>query len=184
MDLYENEAMQALTDCTLTENKCYPPLQEEADPKFVVAASDKKSLAAAAVETFDLKVLEGPWFVAAGWNPTFDCFPCSRHVFDYYKDYDDDGGDRLEATFSYRITRDDGSVFTRSGDKTITRSSSGKNRNGGQHQLRLRPDRMNYVDHWTILAYEPDEYVVVYYHGSNVAWKGYSGLNVYTRCVQ
>jgi hypothetical protein len=84
----------------------------------------------------------------------------------------------VEATFSYRIIRDDGTIFTRSGDKTLTPTA-----NGGQLELRLRPDRMDYVDDWTILAFEPNEYIVVYYHGGNVAWKGYGGLNVYTRCV-
>jgi hypothetical protein len=164
MDLYENEAMQALTDCALTDHQCYPP--SEADAKYPVISKDL------AMKDFDLRQFDGSWWVAAGWNPTFDCFPCAKHNFFYMDE------ELVEATFSYRIIRDDGTIFTRSGDKTLTPTA-----NGGQLELRLRPDRMDYVDDWTILAFEPNEYIVVYYHGGNVAWKGYGGLNVYTRCV-
>jgi violaxanthin de-epoxidase len=167
MDLYEDEAMQALTDCTLTEHACYPPLPPAND---YVPISDESL----EVKAFDLRTLQGRWYVAAGGNPAFDCFPCAQHEFRYN---DKDKPPRLEATFSYRIARDDGSVFTRRGDKLITQKG-----NNGKLELRLDPDRMKYRDDWTVLANEPDEdYVVVYYHGTNVAWDGYGGLNVYTR---
>lgn len=52
------------------------------------------AVGSADVESFDLKVLGGTWFVMAGWNPTFDCFPCSLREFEYHNE-----GGSLEATF-------------------------------------------------------------------------------------
>jgi violaxanthin de-epoxidase len=46
--------------------------------------------------------------------------------------------------------------------------------------LTLRPDLMNYKDDWVVLQSSP-EYIVLLYHGTNSAWEGYGGLNVYTR---
>jgi violaxanthin de-epoxidase len=46
--------------------------------------------------------------------------------------------------------------------------------------LTLRPDLMNYKDDWVVLQSSP-EYIVVLYRGTNSAWEGYGGLNVYTR---
>mmetsp|Transcript_33455 Transcript_33455/g.72393 ORF Transcript_33455/g.72393 Transcript_33455/m.72393 type:complete len:488 (+) Transcript_33455:39-1502(+) len=52
--------------------------------------------------------------------------------------------------------------------------------------LSLKPQIMNYADEWNVLASSSDPtsnngYMVVAYRGSNSAWKGYGGLNVYTR---
>jgi len=43
---------------------------------------------------------------------------------------------------------------------------------------------VGYEDEWLILGANldaPDPWFVVRYHGSNAAWAGYGGLNVYTR---
>jgi violaxanthin de-epoxidase len=82
----------------------------------------------------------------------------------------------MEATFRYRIQRNDGSFSTRVGDKKIRQAAA-----GGRLELKLQPDRMKYKDDWTVLTYEPNVYIVVHYHGTNAAWAGYGGLNVYTR---
>ena len=58
-----------------------------------------------------------------------------------------------------------------------------------QLALSTVPDYMMYEDKWTILsASDPEEdvddstsYMVVAYRGTNAAWNGYGGLNVYTR---
>ena len=191
MDLYENPPMEALTECTLTQHQCYPPMIS----KTTINKFPSIRLRHLGVDDFELKVLEGDWYVTAGGNPTFDTFPCAKHSFQFIidekKKEKDPSSEYLQAKFTYRITRDDGSVFTRSGGKRIayaTNNINNKNQQqvsksgrGGELELRLDPDRMNYVDDWTILSYMPNEYVVVYYHGTNVAWEGYGGLNVYTR---
>ena len=40
---------------------------------------------------------------------------------------------------------------------------------------------LHYQDDWFVLGMRPDEYVAVYYRGSNDAWDGYGGAVVYTR---
>ncbi len=50
--------------------------------------------------------------------------------------------------------------------------------------LTLEPDAMDYADDWVVLASSSDPdygYLVVAYRGSNAAWDGYGGLDVYTR---
>ncbi len=50
--------------------------------------------------------------------------------------------------------------------------------------LTLRPPSLNYKDDWTILSYSNDPsygYIVLAYQGTNAAWNGYGGLNIYTR---
>jgi len=42
-------------------------------------------------------------------------------------------------------------------------------------------DFLHYQDDWYILAEKKDEYVLVYYRGSNDAWDGYGGAVVYSR---
>jgi violaxanthin de-epoxidase len=46
--------------------------------------------------------------------------------------------------------------------------------------LTLKPELMNYKDDWVVLQSSP-EYIVLLYRGTNSAWEGYGGLNVYTR---
>jgi violaxanthin de-epoxidase len=162
MDLHENDVMRDLTACTLTKHRCYPPLP--ADPKYSIVSP------AIAVPKFDIRVFEGTWFVTAGWNRAFDCFDCQEHVFRLQDPT------TMAATFRYRIQRGDGSFFTRVGHKTIRQVAA-----GGRLELKLQPDQMKYKDDWTVLTYEPNIYIVVHYHGTNAAWAGYGGLNVYTR---
>lgn len=47
--------------------------------------------------------------------------------------------------------------------------------------LTLRPDMLKYQDDWIVLQSSPESYIVLLYRGTNSAWEGYGGLNVYTR---
>ena len=40
---------------------------------------------------------------------------------------------------------------------------------------------LHYKDDWYIIDYEPNDFVLVYYRGSNDAWDGYGGAFLYTR---
>lgn len=40
---------------------------------------------------------------------------------------------------------------------------------------------MHYKDDWYVIDSEPDDFVLVYYKGSNDAWDGYGGSFLYTR---
>jgi hypothetical protein len=145
-----------------------------------------------------------------------------------------------DATFSYRVKKNNGGFFTKNGDKRLTiidiiqddprgdigtstssytrtfnneiakgkqwgkdsfqqESSNNKLKNdkniktndeqqqqqqGLQLTLTLRPEKMNYKDEWTILSYSTNlnnAYIVLAYRGTNAAWDGYGGVNIYTR---
>ena len=61
---------------------------------------------------------------------------------------------------------------------------SGTKQDGRKLKLMLRPSKMNYVDDWTILSYSTEadkSFIVVAYRGTNSAWDGYGGVNVYSR---
>lgn len=49
------------------------------------------------------------------------------------------------------------------------------------HLINHDNDYLHYKDDWYVLDYEPDEFVLVYYKGSNDAWDGYGGSFLYTR---
>ena len=40
---------------------------------------------------------------------------------------------------------------------------------------------LHYQDDWYVLAFKEEEYVLVYYRGSNDAWDGYGGAVLYSR---
>jgi hypothetical protein len=49
------------------------------------------------------------------------------------------------------------------------------------HLINHDNDYLHYKDDWYILDYENDDFVLVYYKGSNDAWDGYGGAFLYTR---
>lgn len=248
MDLYENKLLNRFTECTITENKCYPPLPPDIRyPAF--RPSDRSSLWQTDLLLEDEsplpleKLLRGRWYVEAGLNPAFDCFDCQSHNFypptttpaatTVTSNIGDSKTIIADATFSYRIRLDDaerdGNTFawrTKTGDKRLTlesattvgtaddsalprrlrfdpakrwgiesfvsdstevSSSDQKERDvvvtskPRRLVLTLRPNMMNYRDEWVILAAQPDRFFIVAYSGTNAAWQGYGGMNVYTR---
>ena len=63
----------------------------------------------------------------------------------------------------------------------FSNNASRKHRLAPRLILSLRPDLMHYKDELVVLSSSPDEYIVLLYRGSNSAWDGYGGLNIYTR---
>ena len=49
------------------------------------------------------------------------------------------------------------------------------------HLINHDNEYLHYKDDWYVLDYEPDNFVLVYYRGSNDAWDGYGGSFLYTR---
>ena len=171
-DLFGGDAMNELTECSLTTYHCIPPLPP--DPKYAYPVAKELT-----TRKFDISLLRGKWYVAAGLNEAFDCFDCQEHYF--YQPSDPilrKSRMVADAAFSFRIKYDDGSWFTKTEYKRIISTDENF---PGFLQLILRPDRMNYMDQWNILTWNPDEYFVVQYRGRNAAWNGYGGVNVYTR---
>lgn len=51
-------------------------------------------------------------------------------------------------------------------------------------QLKLQPNQMKYKDDWIVLSYSTDPstpFIVVAYRGTNSAWNGYGGVNLYMK---
>lgn len=40
---------------------------------------------------------------------------------------------------------------------------------------------LHYEDDWYVTAWQPEQFVFIYYKGNNDAWRGYGGATVYTR---
>lgn len=175
MDLFENPEMKRFADCIMTDHQCLPALEGDVDE----LRSFERTLAAvtasppANVPAVD-RLLTGTWKVALGLNPTFDTFDCQVHTFDAK-------ANRVDAVFRYRVRRPDGTWFARAGGKILHQPDPSK----PYHlKLRLNPKYLAYEDDWLILGADDDSddpWFVVRYHGANAAWKGYGGLNVYTR---
>jgi violaxanthin de-epoxidase len=229
MDLYENTLLKRFTECSITENKCYPALP--ADIRYPAFDSSNR-LALWQPDLIESpsklqQLLRGRWYISAGLNPAFDCFQCQAH--DFYPPStkaappNNAGENRIiavvaDATFSYRVQQEDGLYRATAGDKrlaleTTADADSGNSASphlrfdpskrwgidsfvssdsnditttasttaGRRLVLTLRPSLMDYRDEWVVLASVPDRFFIVAYSGSNAAWEGYGGLNVYTR---
>lgn len=81
-------------------------------------------------------------------------------------------------------------LFERGKKWGIDSFSVGDERRDKQHTdgyrliLTLRPNAMDYKDEWSVLSYSNDKthgFIVLAYQGTNAAWEGYGGLNIYTR---
>lgn len=132
MDLYQSPVLDAFTDCTLTEKRCYPQLKADVRyPPFtnrdrtrlwqddlVAVASPKRQAAATASSSSSSsnallvqklrQLFDGRWYIAAGLNPTFDTFDCQTHDFVPNTNINisnnkKDGVVIADATFAYRV---------------------------------------------------------------------------------
>ena len=149
------------------------------------------------VPEFDTSMMEGRWYITAGLNPLFDTFDCqvttpsslslSLSVWrvppadpttsctqEHYFTAPEKG--RLYAKLKWRVKKPNGQFIERSDVQTFVQDEDKKG-------MLLNHDNefLHYQDDWFVLGMRPDEYVAVYYRGSNDAWDGYGGAVVYTR---
>lgn len=120
--------------------------------------------------SFDLNNFQGRWYITAGLNPLFDTFDCQEHYFAV------PSPGTLVGKINWRISKPNKDFIERSTMQTFVQDPS----NPAQLANHNNP-YLHYQDDWYILAFKPDEYVFIYYRGSNDAWKGYGGATVYTR---
>ncbi|KAJ8771662.1 hypothetical protein K2173_026839 [Erythroxylum novogranatense] len=164
-DLFENKVVDQFNECAVSRKKCVP--QKSDVGEFPVPDP------AVLVKSFNIADFNGKWFISSGLNPSFDTFDCQLHEFHTESD-------KLVGNLSWRIRTPDGGFLTRSATQRFVQDplQPGILSNHGNEYL-------HYQDDWYILSSKmenkPDDYVFVYYRGSNDAWDGYGGAVVYTR---
>ncbi|CAM6106969.1 unnamed protein product [Calypogeia fissa] len=164
-DLFENQVVDQFNDCAVSKKGCVPQKQDEG--RFPIPGPN------ALVQDFNVQDFTGKWYITSGLNKTFDTFDCQLHEFSA-------SPDTLTGKLTWRIATPDGGFFTRSAVQNFVQNEGqpGQLYNHGNEFL-------HYQDDWYILSSKiekgSDDYVFVYYRGSNDAWDGYGGAVVYTR---
>ncbi|XP_050384442.1 violaxanthin de-epoxidase, chloroplastic [Argentina anserina] len=164
-DLFENSVVDEFNECAVSRKKCVPMKSDVGE--FPVP--DPSAL----VQSFDMEKFNGKWFITSGLNPTFDAFDCQVHEF-----HTESG--RLVGNLSWRIRTPDGGFFTRT---AVQKFVQDQNQPGILYNH--DNDYLHYQDDWYILSSKienkPEDYIFVYYRGSNDAWDGYGGSVIYTK---
>ena len=124
----------------------------------------------AQVNRFDSSIWNGRWYISAGLNKAFDIFDCQVHFFT--SPYPG----KFYAKLFWRVNEPDGEYFTKNAVQRFLQDPKNP-----AHFINHDNEYLHYKDDWYILDYEPDNFVLVYYRGSNDAWDGYGGAFLYTR---
>lgn len=161
-DLFENEVVGVFNACAVSQKKCVPQKQDEG--LYPIPA--KESL----VKKFDTSIWNGRWYITAGLNKVFDIFDCQVHFFT--SPYPG----KFYAKLFWRVTEPDGEFFTKNAIQRFVQDPKNP-------AIMYNHDNeyLHYKDDWYIVDYEPNDFVLVYYRGSNDAWDGYGGAFLYTR---
>jgi violaxanthin de-epoxidase len=163
-DEFSNDVVAKFTDCAVSQKSCVPQRQD--DGTYPIPKPE------ALLQAFDVKDFTGEWYISAGLNKAFDCFDCQLHK------WSSPAPGKLVGDLQWRI-KDPiaGSNFvTRTTTQNFVQDKNqpGVLFNGGN-------DFLHYEDTWYLLGSKKDEYLVVYYRGSNDAWDGYGGATIYTK---
>lgn len=161
-DLFENDVVGKFNTCAVSSKKCVPQKEDEG----LYPEPAKESLA----KSFDTSLWNGRWYISAGLNPIFDTFDCQAHFFT------SPSPGKVYAKLFWRITEPDGEFFTKDAIQRFI-----QDKNNPAHLINHDNEYLHYKDDWYILDYEPDDFMLVYYRGSNDAWDGYGGGVLYTR---
>jgi violaxanthin de-epoxidase len=159
-DTFENEVVGRFNTCAVSQKKCVPQKQDEG----------LYPLPLSTVSSFDTSIWNGRWYISAGLNKIFDTFDCQVHFFT--SPYPG----KFYAKLFWRITEPDGEFFTKNAIQRFVQDP----KNPG-HLINHDNEYLHYKDDWYVLDYEPNDFVLVYYKGSNDAWDGYGGAFLYTR---
>merc|ERR1712166_3499 len=154
------------TNCAVTEKKCVPQRQD--DGSYPVPPDD------VLVQKFSTEMLQGDWYISAGFNKAFDVFDCQLHKFEAPSPR------KLVGNMQWRI-KDPVAATNFVTRYTVQTFDMDEKREG----ILYNHDNefLHYQDDWYILAAKDQKYVVVYYRGNNDAWDGYGGAVVYTKAA-
>merc|ERR1740138_1479667 len=163
-DEFSNDVVASFTKCAVSDTQCVP--QRPDDNTWPIPRED------ALVEKFSTEALEGAWYISAGLNKAFDTFDCQLHKFEAPTPT------KLVGNLQWRIKD------PIAGTNFVTRYTVQEFEQDKLQQGILYNhdnDFLHYQDDWYILAEKKNEYVLVYYRGSNDAWDGYGGAVVYSK---
>jgi violaxanthin de-epoxidase len=161
-DLFENDVVGVFNNCAVSQKKCVP---RKVDVGVYPLPSPESQ-----VKKFDTSIWNGRWYITAGLNKVFDTFDCQVHFFT------SPSPGTFFAKLFWRITEPDGEFFTKNAVQKFVQDKSNP-----AHLINHDNEYLHYKDDWYIIDYEPDDFVLVYYMGSNDAWDGYGGSFLYTR---
>ena len=161
-DLFENDVVGKFNTCAVSQKKCVP--QRANEGLYPLPAKD------AMVKAFDTRIWNGRWYISAGLNKVFDIFDCQVHFFT------SPSPGKFYAKLFWRITEPDGEFFTKNAVQKFLQDPDNP-----AHLINHDNEYLHYKDDWYILDYQEDDFVLVYYMGSNDAWDGYGGAFLYTR---
>jgi len=161
-DIFENDVVGVFNSCAVSQKKCVP--QKQDDGSYPLPATSSM------VKSFDTSIWNGRWYISAGLNKIFDIFDCQVHFFT------SPSPGKFYAKIFWRVSEPDGEFFTKD---TVQRFV--QDPRNPAHLLNHDNEYLHYKDDWYVIDYEKDQFVLVYYKGSNDAWDGYGGAFLYTR---
>jgi len=161
-DLYSDEAVGAFNTCAVTKNKCVSQIPDDGEIK--VPSPDKL------VQSLNTADMDGRWYIASGLNKLFDIFDCQVHYFTAPEP------GKFYAKLNWRVSRPNGQFYERSDVQTFEQDP-----NAPGILYNHDNEFLHYQDDWYIAAFDPNDYMFVYYRGSNDAWDGYGGAVIYSR---
>jgi hypothetical protein len=83
---------------------------------------------------------------------------------------------KMYAKLNWRVSRPNGQFYERSDIQTFEQDP-----NAPGILYNHDNEFLHYQDDWYIAAFDPNDYMFVYYRGSNDAWDGYGGAVIYSR---
>jgi violaxanthin de-epoxidase len=161
-NLFENDVVGVFNSCAVSQKKCVP---RKYTPDLFPLPNPSSM-----VKKLDTSIWNGRWYISAGLNKAFDTFDCQVHFFTSPEP------GTVFAKLFWRITEPDDEYFTRNAIQKFVQDP-----NEPGHLLNHDNEYLHYKDDWYVLDYEPNDFVLVYYRGSNDAWDGYGGAFLYTR---
>ena len=161
-DYFENDVVGTFNNCAVSQKKCVPQKQDEG--LYPIPPPE------AQVTKFDTSIWDGRWYISAGLNKAFDTFDCQVHFFT--SPYPG----KFYAKLFWRVNEPDGEFFTKNAIQRFVQDPKNP-----AHLINHDNDYLHYKDDWYVLDYEKNNFVLVYYKGSNDAWDGYGGAFLYTR---
>mmetsp|Transcript_6684 Transcript_6684/g.14483 ORF Transcript_6684/g.14483 Transcript_6684/m.14483 type:complete len:346 (-) Transcript_6684:107-1144(-) len=163
-DMFENDVVGEFNSCAVSQKKCVPQKQNEG--LYPVPAAESM------VTKFDTNIWNtnnGRWYISAGLNKIFDTFDCQVHFFN------SPSKGKFYAKLNWRVREPDGEFFTKNAVQRFVQDPQNP-----AHLVNHDNEYLHYKDDWYVLDYEPNDFVLVYYRGSNDAWDGYGGAFLYT----
>eukprot|EP00931_Biecheleriopsis_adriatica_P031136 TRINITY_DN18282_c0_g2_i1.p1 TRINITY_DN18282_c0_g2~~TRINITY_DN18282_c0_g2_i1.p1 ORF type:complete len:310 (-),score=54.68 TRINITY_DN18282_c0_g2_i1:17-946(-) len=162
---YDDKAFNDLLSCMFS-HKCMAQMHGDWPSQEMC---DEEKPKAAAVQNFNLSMLEGMWYITRGLSDEFDIYDCQvacSHRVDPH---------RVNFSIWYQIGLEDGKVLQQVSNQSFFNPEPALPAHLRQYAW------MHGEDNWYVIAAKPDTYWFVKYCGKSDTWDGYGGGFLYTR---